>query len=102
MTSIARAFLVSGVLLLAEVCFAGGENIFFVCERQKEVRWLRVFTSTDGKCRTSYSKDGYTQVVSSASYFSSCEAVMGNIKKNIEDGGFKCSEAKLSSVVELE
>ncbi|MFN3454073.1 MAG: hypothetical protein ACK41T_03880 [Pseudobdellovibrio sp.] len=77
-------------------------NIFYVCDRQKEVRVIRVFTSSDGKCKTSYSKEGYTQVVSSASFFASCEAVLQNVKKNIEEGGFKCREEKLASVVEIE
>jgi len=77
-------------------------NIFLVCERHKEVRWLRTFTAADGKCKSIYSKEGYSQVVSSATYFSSCEAVLLNVKKNIEDGGFKCRDQKLGSVIDVE
>ncbi|MFN3697098.1 MAG: hypothetical protein ACK4VO_06605 [Pseudobdellovibrio sp.] len=77
-------------------------NIFLVCERHKEVRWLRIFTGTDGKCKSVYSKEGFSQIVSSATYFSSCEAVLNNVKKNIEDGGFKCREQKLGMVVEVD
>jgi len=77
-------------------------NVFLVCERHKEVRWLRIYTGSDGKCKSVYSKEGFSQVVSSATYFASCEAVLNNVKKNIEDGGFKCKEQKLGMVVEIE
>ncbi len=77
-------------------------NIFIVCSRQKETRWLRAFKLENGRCKTYYSKEGYVQVVSSASYFSSCEAVLTTVKKNIEEGGFKCGEKELASMVELE
>jgi len=99
-------FFVFVVLLVStlshRVQAAEKNSLFLVCERHKEVRWLRVFTAADGKCKSVYSKEGYSQVVSSATYFSSCEAVMMNVKKNIEDGGFKCKEQKLGSVVDIE
>ncbi len=78
------------------------DNLFVVCQRQKEIRWLRAFKLDSGRCKTYYSKEGYVQIVSSASYFSSCEAVLGTVKKNIEEGGFKCSEKQLASLVEIE
>ncbi len=77
-------------------------NIFMICSRQKEVRWLRAFKLENGRCKTYYSKEGYVQVVSAGSYFSSCEAVLLNVKLNIEEGGFKCAEKALTSMVELE
>ncbi len=78
------------------------DNLFIICQRQKEIRWLRAFKLENGRCKTYYSKEGYVQVVSSASYFSSCEAVLGTVRKNIEEGGFKCSEKPLVSMVEIE
>jgi len=91
-------------LLLANLSHAveKNNNVFLVCERHKEVRWLRIYTGSDGKCKSVYSKEGFSQVVSSATYFASCEAVLNNVKKNIEDGGFKCKEQKLGMVVEIE
>lgn len=90
-----------GTLLSSHLSAADKNHIFLVCERQKDIRWLRVFSSGDGKCKTVYSKDGYTQVVSSATFYASCEAVMLNVKKNIEEGGFKCKEEKLASLIEI-
>lgn len=74
----------------------------WMCTRQKEIRWVRVSSSGDGKCKTLYSKDGFIQVVSSATFFTPCEAVMQNIKRNIEDGGFKCELKKMNSMIEIE
>jgi hypothetical protein len=77
-------------------------KVFILCERQKDVRWIRVFSSNDGKCKTVYSKDGFSQVVSSATFFSSCESVLNNVRKNVEGGGFKCKEAALAQVIEIQ
>lgn len=81
---------------------ADKNNMFVFCERQRDVRWIRVFSSSDGKCKTVYSKEGYSQVVSSATFYSQCEAVLNNIKKNVEGGGFKCKEAELANIIEIE
>ena len=79
------------------------KNVFYVCKRELEVRWLRIFmTDSNSKCKTIYSKEGYIQVVSSATYFSSCESVLLNVKKNIEDGGFKCQQEQLGAMIEIE
>lgn len=85
-----------------QILAADKNNEFVICERQRDVRWIRVFSSSDGKCKTVYSKDGYSQVVSSATFYSSCEAVLLNVKKNVEGGGFKCREAVLANFVEIE
>lgn len=84
-----------------ELLAADKNNMFVVCERQGDVRWLRVFSSNDGKCKTVYSKDGFSQVVSSATFFSSCESVLVNVRKNVEGGGFKCRDAELANVIEI-
>lgn len=81
---------------------ANNSDIFLVCLRGKENRWLRAFKLDSGRCKTYYSKEGYVQVVSSASYFASCEAVMNSVRKNIEEGGFKCQEKNLESMIEFE
>lgn len=92
---------ISFVLSSVELLAADKNNLFVICERQRDVRWIRVFSSNDGKCKTVYSKDGYSQVVSSATFFSSCESVLNNVKKNVEGGGFKCREAVLANVIEI-
>ncbi len=89
-------------LTAVQVSATDKNNMFVLCERQRDVRWMRVFSSSDGKCKTVYSKDGYSQVVSSATFYSSCEAVLNNVKKNVEGGGFKCREAVLSGYTEIE
>lgn len=81
---------------------ANGKSQFVICERKAEVRWIRIFSSADGKCKTVYSKEGYSQIVSSATYYSSCESVLQNIKKNVELGGYKCREEQLAQIIEIE
>lgn len=73
-----------------------------MCKRERSIRWLRAFKLENGKCKTYYSKEGYLQVVSSATYFASCEGVLQSVRKNIEEGGFKCTEVSTVQLVELE
>jgi hypothetical protein len=77
-------------------------DIFLKCKRDKSIRWLHAFKLENGKCKTYYSKEGYLQVVSSATYFASCEGVLQSVRKNIEEGGFKCQEQPSAQVIELE
>lgn len=77
-------------------------DLFFLCKNNKSTRWLRAFKLDNGKCHTTYSKEGYLQVISSATYFSSCEAVLHNVRKNIEEGGFKCFKLESYSYLDLE
>lgn len=77
-------------------------SIFFMCKRGKELRWLRAFKTETGKCKTYYSKEGYLQVISSATFFSSCEAVLENVKKNLEEGNFKCAPKEVLAVDEIQ
>jgi hypothetical protein len=77
-------------------------NIFLKCKRDKNIRWLHAFKLENGKCKTYYSKEGYLQVISSATFFSSCEGVLQSVRKNIEEGGFKCQETSSVQVTELE
>ncbi|MBY0452634.1 MAG: hypothetical protein K2P92_06335 [Bdellovibrionaceae bacterium] len=77
------------------------QDIFFLCKNTKSTRWLRAYRQ-NGKCVTTYSKEGYLQVISSATYFASCEAVLHNVRKNIEEGGFKCSRLETYSYIDIE
>lgn len=77
-------------------------DLFFLCRRDKNIRWLRAYKVDNNKCKAMYSKDGYLQVISSATYFASCEGVLQSVKKNLEEGGFKCSLSPKASVIELE
>lgn len=79
-----------------------GSDIFFLCRRDRNVRWLRAYKLESGKCKALYSKEGYLQVISSATYFSSCEGVLLSVKKNLEEGNFKCTQMAKTSVIELE
>lgn len=81
---------------------SNAEDIFFLCKNPKYTRWLRAYKLDNGKCMTTYSKDGYLQVISSATYFASCEAVLHNVRKNIEEGGFKCNRLETYSYLDLE
>lgn len=77
-------------------------DLFYLCKRDKSLRWLRAYKLDNGKCNTIYSKEGYLQVIGSATYFSSCEGVLHSVQKNLEEGGFKCSLISKYSVIELE
>ncbi|AGH94994.1 hypothetical protein A11Q_776 [Pseudobdellovibrio exovorus JSS] len=77
-------------------------DIFYICKRDKLTRWLRAYKLDNGKCHTQYSKEGYLQIISSATYFTSCEGVLHSVQKNLEEGGFKCSPSAKYSVIELD
>jgi hypothetical protein len=77
-------------------------DIFYLCKKDKIVRWLRAYKLDTGKCQSLYSKEGYVQIVSSATYFSMCEGVMHSVQKNLEEGGFKCTPMSKYSIVELD
>ena len=77
-------------------------DIFLMCKRDKSIRWIRASKLESGKCKTYYSKEGYMQIISSATYFSSCEGVLQSVRKNIEEGGFKCHETSAVQVTDIE
>ena len=77
-------------------------DIFMMCRRDKSVRWLRAAKLENGKCKTFYSKEGYMQVISSATFFASCEGVLQSVRKNIEEGGFKCLPTPGVQVADIE
>lgn len=77
-------------------------DLFYLCKRDKLTRWLRAYKLESGKCNTLYSKEGYLQVISSATYFTSCEGVLHSVQKNLEEGGFKCTRASADPVIELD
>ena len=78
-------------------------DIFYMCKNTKgSARWLRAYRIEGGKCHTVYSKEGYLQVISSATYMTSCEGVLHNVRKNIEEGGYKCSKLESYSYLEVE
>ncbi len=77
-------------------------DIFYLCKRAKLARWLRAYKLDNGKCQTLYSKEGYMQIISSASYYASCVGVLHSVRKNLEEGQFKCELAPKFSVLELD
>lgn len=78
-------------------------DMFFLCKNSKgSARWLRAYRTENGKCHTVYSKEGYLQVISSATYMTSCVGVLHNVRKNIEEGGYKCAKLDSYSFLEVE
>ncbi len=90
------------ILFLNSPAFCEESDIFVLCKKDKVVRWLKVSKLQDGKCQAVYSKEGFLQIISSATYFSMCEGVMSSVQKNLEEGGFKCAEQAQYSVLELD
>lgn len=84
-----------------EAASADGD-VFYLCKRDRVIRWLRAYKLDNGKCKALYSKEGYLQVISSATFFASCEGVLLSVKKNLEEGNFKCTQMGKASVIELE
>jgi hypothetical protein len=78
------------------------EDLFVICKREQMSRWIRAYKLESGKCQTQYSKEGYLQIISSATYFSSCEGVLLSVQKNLEEGGFKCNTSQKYAVIELD
>lgn len=79
-----------------------GTDFFYLCKRGNNTRWLRAYKLKSGECNTLYSKEGYLQVVGSGAYFASCEGVLHNVKKNLEEGGFACSPVAKYVILVLE
>ncbi|MCC2677525.1 MAG: hypothetical protein K0R29_101 [Pseudobdellovibrio sp.] len=102
------------ILILSTILFAGlpsfaqtpdsdNLDLFYLCKNSKgSVRWLRAYRTENSKCHTVYSKEGYLQVISSATYTASCVGVLHNVRKNIEEGGFKCGKMDSYSFLEVE
>ncbi len=87
---------------LRKIAEVADSDLFYLCKRGKNTRWLRAYKMENGKCNTIYSKEGYLQVIGSAVYYSSCEGVLHSVQKNLEEGGFKCNPVPKYSVIELD
>lgn len=73
---------------------------FFLCKHAKEVRSLRI-DNAEGKCKVIYTKEGIDQMMGQSTLPNVCEAVQGRIRKNLEDGNWKCRIVKESVVSDL-
>jgi len=92
-----------GPLASAQTTDSDNLDLFFLCKNSKgSVRWLRAYRTENSKCHTVYSKEGYLQVISSATYTASCVGVLHNVRKNIEEGGYKCAKMDSYSFLEVE
>ena len=101
--SAAFAVLISGLANAQENSASSSDEIFIVCQRDKDIRWVRTFKTDAGtRCKSVYSKEGFAQTVSSGQNFDSCRSVLDNIRKNIEEGGYQCKPSQLLSLVEID
>ena len=78
------------------------KEVFYKCTRGNELRWMRLYYQKNGKCKTVYSKGGDAREVSTAVGYETCENVLNNIKKNLEDGAYVCEEKVLMGALEIE
>ena len=76
------------------------DESYSLCKFQKEVRTLRIQKET-GKCLTIYNKNGKDQSVGEAQYESSCESILGRVRANLENAGWKCKAVQNSGTAEL-
>ena len=84
-----------------EVATPAGVDLFYICRHNQNTRWLRIYKLDNGKCNTQYSKEGYLQIIGSATYYASCEGILHSVKKNLEEGGVVCSASSKYSIIEL-
>lgn len=78
------------------------KEVFYKCTRGKEMRWMRLYYQGNGKCKTVYSKGGDAKEVSTSTNYETCENVLNNIRKNLEEGAYSCEEKILMGALELE
>lgn len=77
------------------------KELFYKCQKNREVRWIRLYYMKNGRCRTVYSKEGDAKEMSTAYSYESCESVVNNIKKNLENASYVCEEKVLMGSLEL-
>lgn len=77
------------------------KELFYKCVKGRELRWMRLYYMKNRKCKTVYSKEGSAKEMSTAYSYDSCEAVVSNIRKNLETAGYNCEEKILLGSLEL-
>jgi len=99
MKSVIRA----ATILLPIVIHAEGAveaSKFIMCRSQKIVRTIRIEKVSDG-CETVYTKAGVDRVVGSGRHQESCESVLNNIRRNLEDAHWNCREVDSAAISDL-
>jgi hypothetical protein len=74
--------------------------IYLICKIRTLVRTLRVQKKPQGKCISTYTKNGVDQIVGRSTSIAQCSKVLTNIRENLEKANWKCkdiSEARVSS-----
>ena len=69
-------------------------NKLVLCKHSGNVRTLRIETDAAKKCRAVYTKYGVDQTIGAGQYMSSCEEVVGGVRKNLEEAKWSCREVK--------
>lgn len=72
-----------------------------LCKHNGNVRTLRIETDAEKKCRAVYTKSGVDQTIGSSTMSSTCEDVVGGVRKTLEEAKWSCrdvKEARSSSV----
>ncbi len=80
---------------------AHADEFLLICKNKKIVRTVRI-TKERGLCKTTYTKDGKSQVIGSGMNPESCKKVLEGVKKNLEASHWVCRDAKASSVSDIE
>lgn len=98
------------VLVLASLCFAAFStplvssaevgSSYVICKLGKEVRTLSIQIEA-GKCTTIYNKAGKSQDIGGGLNPQTCEEILGNVRKNLEEGNWKCRDVKEATVSNL-
>ena len=91
-----KALLVSmtAVLFFSSPAWSEIGDALVLCKHNKTVRTLRIEIDAEKKCRAIYTKQGVDETIGSGQYLNSCEAIVGGVRKNLEEAKWNCREVK--------
>ena len=92
---------VSLTLLPSAFATEGQGEKLLLCKLNRTVRTLRVEIDDGSLCKTIYTKQGVDDEIGSGQHKQSCFNIVGNVRKNLEEGGWKCREVQRAQSSEL-
>lgn len=88
-----KNFLFTSVFLFSLTSLANEmpEVNYIMCQNGNIIRTVRIELFDQG-CRTVYTKYGKDRVIGSGQFVISCTGFLNNVKKNLEEAGWKCRD----------
>ena len=87
------------MLVLPGVASDSSAKAYVLCKSQKSVRTIRIIENSDKSgCKAYYTKEGHDNFMGGGKDFSICQNVLNKIRRNLQDGGWKCRDVSRVSV----